>query len=221
MTFPAGVLWDMDGTLIDSEPLWLEAQQELVASFGRLWTREDGEGLVGTDMFTSAAVLRSRGVDLPMMEIMHRLSEAVAERIRRRPVWRPGAQALLNELRRNAIPMALVTSSPRIVADAVLSLLVKSPFLVSIALEDVDRPKPHPEPYLRAAQLLSVAIHDCVAFEDSRPGLLAAVASGAKTVAVPHMVDLPEGAGASIWSTLEGRAVHDLAALFVAAPVHA
>jgi len=216
MTSLAAVLWDMDGTLVDSEPLWIDAETELVGSFGQTWTRDDGMTLVGKDMSVTAAVLQSRGVDLTVTEIKQWLSGAVATRIRQRPLWRPGARTLLEDLARNHVPMALVTSSPRVVADAVMALVDGAPFSVSIALEDVREPKPSPEPYLRAAVLLETEISACVALEDSPSGLRAAVASGAVTVAVPHVVALPLHAGATIWTTLEGRSTRDLADLVVA-----
>lgn len=219
MTLTA-VLWDMDGTLVDSEPLWIDAETELVASFGRTWTVEDGMTLVGKDMFTSAAILQSRGVDLPVMEIKQWLSDAVATRIRERPTWRPGARELLEELVEHRVPMVLVTSSPRTVADAVMNLVDGTPFTASVALEDVREPKPSPEPYLSAAALLGAEISTCVALEDLPSGLRAAVASGAVTVAVPHVVGLPKDAGATIWPTLEGRRLADLTDLVVASQVH-
>lgn len=210
---PAAVLWDMDGTLVDSEPFWIQAEIELVRSFGRTWTVEDGMSLIGKDMSASAAALRARGVDLPTEEIGRRLSTVVARQVVDRPVWRPGARELLDDLAGRGVPQALVTSSPRVVADAVTDLLAGAPFAASVALEDVTTPKPAPEPYETAARLLGVPIRDCVALEDSLSGLRAAVASGAVTIAIPHVVALPADAGATIWPTLEGRGARDLAAV--------
>ncbi|WP_051681553.1 HAD family phosphatase [Cellulomonas sp. HZM] len=178
---PAAVLWDMDGTLIDTEPMWIGAEIELVSRFGGTWTHEDGLGLVGNPMLVSARTLQDRGVDLPVDEIVDFLNESVAAGVARQVPWQPGARELLDEIAAAGIRMALVTSSFRMLAEPFAR--AAGCFDVVVSGDEVVN-KPDPEPYLTAARLLGVAIEDCVAVEDSRAGITSALASGARTVGV-------------------------------------
>jgi HAD superfamily hydrolase (TIGR01509 family) len=211
---PAAILWDMDGTLVDTEPYWLAAEAELVASYGGTWTHEDGLQLVGSGLWHSAAVLQGRGVDLSADEIIELLTDRVLEQIRVSVPWRPGARELLAEVRSAGIPTALVTMSIRRMALHIASLMPEVGFDVVVAGDDVTHSKPHPEPYLHAAGLLGVDILDCVAIEDSTTGLASAVASGAVPIGVPLHSPLSEGLGYTIWPTLDARGLADVAALF-------
>ena len=211
---PAAILWDMDGTLVDTEPYWLAAEAELVASYGGTWTHEDGLQLVGSGLWHSAAVLQGRGVDLPADEIIELLTDRVLEQIRVSVPWRPGARELLAEVRAAGIPTALVTMSIRRMAIHIASLMPEAGFDVIVAGDDVTHSKPHPEPYLHAARSLDVDILDCVAIEDSTTGLASAVASGAVPIGVPLHTPLSEGLGYTIWPTLDERGLADVAALF-------
>jgi HAD superfamily hydrolase (TIGR01509 family) len=211
---PAAILWDMDGTLVDTEPYWLAAEAELVASYGGTWTHEDGLQLVGSGLWHSAAVLQGRGVDLTADEIIELLTDRVLEQIRVSVPWRPGARELLGETRAAGIPTALVTMSIRRMALHIASLMPEVGFDVVVAGDDVTHSKPHPEPYLHAASLLGVDILDCVAIEDSTTGLASAVASGAVPIGVPLHSPLSEGLGYTIWPTLDERGLADVAALF-------
>lgn len=192
---PAAVLWDMDGTLVDTEPYWLEAERELVHAWGGTWSQEDGLQLVGQGLQSSALVFQSRGVGLSVTEIIDALTDRVLEQIAVAVPWRPGARELLAEVRAAGIPTALVTMSIRRMADTIVAALDDAlgaaGFDLVVAGDEVERPKPYPDAYLRAAELLGVPIGDCVAIEDSEPGVAAAVASGATTVAVPFHVPLP------------------------------
>jgi HAD superfamily hydrolase (TIGR01509 family) len=212
--FPAAVLWDMDGTLVDTEPYWMDAERELVASFGGTWTHEDGLALVGSGLWASAEVFRGRGVELSADEIVTYLTDRVLARIKVEVPWRPGALELLAELKARGIPMALVTMSVHRMAEYVASFIDFDPFDVIVAGDDVTHAKPHPEPYLRAAELLGVSAEDCVAVEDSSTGLASAVASGATSIGVPLHVALEEGPGHTIWSSLAGKTVDDLGRVF-------
>ncbi|MGN6326153.1 HAD family hydrolase [Pseudolysinimonas sp.] len=212
---PAAVLFDMDGTLVDSEPYWMRAETELVESFGGTWTHDDALTLVGNALEVSALVLRSRGVDLEVAEIIGALTDRVMEQLRDAVPWRPGAQELLAAVRGAGIPTALVTMSWRRMALAI-GEATGAAFDVVIAGDEVERGKPDPEAYLRAAAALDVDIADCVAVEDSEVGVAAAAASGATTVAVPSHVPLPASPAYTLWDTLAGRSVADLAALHAA-----
>ncbi|HWH26029.1 MAG TPA: HAD family phosphatase [Pseudolysinimonas sp.] len=207
---PAAVLWDMDGTLVDTEPYWLRAETELVEAWGGVWSAADGLQLVGSSLEGSARVLHSRGVDLPIADIIQVMTDRVLEQIRIELPWRPGARELLTEIRQAGIPTALVTMSIRRMADHIAESLSFTGFDVIVAGDEVENGKPDPEPYLRAAAALGVTADDCVVLEDSEFGVAAGVASGATTIAVPLHVPLPLSPAYTRWSTLEGRSLADL-----------
>ncbi|WP_349904601.1 HAD family hydrolase [Parafrigoribacterium humi] len=207
---PAAVLWDMDGTLIDTEPYWLSAETQLVHSHGGVWTHEDGLTLVGNGLWESAEIFRSRGVQLTADEIVSRLTDTVLAQVRTEVPWRPGARELLLAVREAGIPTALVTMSVHRMAAYVAGSFGFDAFDVIVAGDDVTNSKPHPEPYLRAAQLLDVAPTDCVAFEDSPPGLASALASGATTIGVPLHVSIEPGPHHTVWPTLADKTLDDL-----------
>jgi HAD superfamily hydrolase (TIGR01509 family) len=203
----------MDGTLVDTEPFWFAAETELVGRFGGTWTHEQALSLVGWGLRDGARVLQDHGVLMSVDEIVDWETDFVTAHLVPPLPWRPGALALLSGLREAGVPTALVTMSVRRMAEAVAAAVPFGGFDVIVAGDDVERPKPDPEAYLRAAELLGVDVTACVAIEDSPPGLAAAVASGAATVGVPHQAVLPEGDGWRLWKTLEGRAPEDLCAL--------
>ncbi len=212
---PAAVLWDMDGTIVDSEPYWMRAETELVESFGGEWTHDDGMLLVGSGLWGSAAILQGRGVDLDAEAIVQTLTGRVQELLQEFGApWRPGALEMLTALKEAGIPMALVTSSVERMARQIADLLGFTAFDAVVAGDMVENSKPHPEAYLQAAGLLGVETHRCMAVEDSLPGIAAAVASGAVVLGVPHMVTLPKSDHYDLWPTLSGRTLDGFTELF-------
>lgn len=214
MTAPtiAAVLWDMDGTIVDTEPYWMRAETELVTEHGGTWSTEQGVQLIGSGLVQSARVLQQAGVALEVDEIINTLTDRVLVQVEQGVPWRPGARELISELRAEGIPIALVTMSIRRMALQVAAAIGDDVFDVVIAGDDVENPKPHPEPYLRAAERLGVPIGNCVAIEDSEFGLVSAVSSGAATIGVPLHLTLHEGPTHELWPVLAGRTVADLAA---------
>jgi len=174
----AAVLWDMDGTLVDSEPKWRESQTRLVAEFGGIFTGDDCLSLVGTEMVVTVEALQRAGVRLSAEEIILRITEEVTQSLRRNVIWRPGAYELVAEIMEAGIPQAIVTTSPRVVAQVVADSLPDGAITVIVAGEDVRNGKPNPEPYLLAVRTLGVTPANCVAIEDSPTGLAAAIAAG-------------------------------------------
>lgn len=214
---PAAVLWDMDGTLVDTEPYWMECEHALVAEHGGVWTQEHAHNLVGNQLTVSAQYIREHGgVDLPDEEIVDLLSAGVIERVRRRVPWRPGALALLEDLYRTGVPCALVTMSYRELAEAVVAALPPGRFATLVTGDRVDNGKPHPEPYLTAAAELGVRVQDCVAIEDSPTGVDSATAAGVPVLAVAHLVPIDPAPGRVLLTTLEGLAAADLVPLLAA-----
>ncbi|MBP1300304.1 HAD family phosphatase [Curtobacterium sp. ODYSSEY 48 V2] len=199
---PAAVLWDMDGTIIDTEPIWQQSQVELTDRYGAEWTHEDGLSLVGSGLERSGEILRDRGVDMEVEEIVLWMTDYVTQRLQGGELpWRPGARELVEELHDRGIPTALVTMSRRTMALVTADALGARGFRVVVAGDDVDRPKPHPDAYLAAAAQLGVDPTACIAIEDSATGVASAVASGAVTVAVEHIVPLSEIAGGDVHLT--------------------
>ncbi len=213
--YPAAVLWDMDGTLIDSEQYWLSSEQELAESWGAQWTSEDGEKLIGMSLYESTEIIKEKlGIDISPGEITEILTNSVTQKLEKQIIWRPGVLELMADLQAKGIKTALVTMSMRRMALSVAERLPTGHFDVVVAGDDVTRGKPHPEPYLRAAELLGVDIRDCVAIEDSLTGLTSAEASGAIAIGIPNIVLLPEQEGRIIWPTLLGLTAEDFSDLY-------
>lgn len=212
---PAAVLWDMDGTLVDTEPYWMVAETELVESFGGVWTHADCMLMVGSGLWASATILQERGVEMDADDIVQWLTNRVQAQLTEHGVpWRPGARELLAELKLAGIPMALVTMSVERMARQIVDLIDFATFDTIVAGDMVTHSKPHPEAYLSAAAFLGVNPEHCVAVEDSPTGVAAAVASGAVVIGVPHQIALPDSVLYTLWPSLAGRSVAGLTELF-------
>lgn len=200
---PAAVLWDMDGTLVDTEPFWMAAEGALAAEFGLAWTAEHAARMIGLPLVEAAEVLRAHGVDLVADDVVDRLLGQVVARVREVVPWQPGARELLDALGRAGVPCALVTMSYRPLTDAVLAGLPGDTFAVVVPGDEVTHGKPHPEPYLVAAERLGVDPTACVALEDSPPGIASALAAGARTIGVQHIAPVVARPGLSRVGSLE------------------
>ena len=213
---PAAVFWDMDGTLVDTEPYWINAEHAIVEEAGGVWNDEYAHQLVGNDLMVSAEFIRDNSpVTLDPVEIIDELLERVIAQVTVHVPWRPGAVELLTALGEAGVPNALVTMSWRSLADAVVTALPAGTFTAVITGDEVQHGKPHPEPYLAAARALGVEVGDCVAIEDSPTGVRSAVAAGVPTLAVPHVVPVPSLRGAVQVPSLRGLTPRDLRTLFV------
>ncbi len=203
-SFPAAVLWDMDGTLIDSEPFWLLSESRLAADYGTVWTEAHGQELIGKSLYDSSAIIKERLSikDLSIQEVIDRLTDDVVSHLKNQLPWRPGALELLMTIKQAGIPTALVTMSMRRMALAVADQIPFQAFDVVVAGDDVARGKPDPEPYLKAAELLGVDPMQCIAFEDSRTGLASAEAAGCVAVGIPNIVSIPQAPGRILFDSL-------------------
>ena len=211
---PAAVLWDMDGTLVDTEPYWIEVEYELVAEHGGTWSMEHALNLVGNDLLVSGEYIRRHGgVDLPASEIVDRLLDGVISRINDRVPWQPGAVELLAALGAAGVPCALVTMSYERFVAPVLEALPAGTFATVVTGDRVAVGKPHPEPYLRAAAELGVDPGACLAIEDSNTGAKSAVAAGCTVLVIPNHVPVLEGERRVFRDSLTGLDVAGLRSL--------
>jgi HAD superfamily hydrolase (TIGR01509 family) len=216
---PAAVLFDLDGTLIDSEDLWWEAECLTVAGWGGTWTREDQAHCLGGPLERVTTYMADRtGADVGAAVIGSRILDTMEGLLRSGNLdWRPGALELLVECRDRGVRTALVSNSHRRLLDAVADAVAHHPgipdpaFDATVAGDEVDEGKPHPEPYLSAAKALRVDIADCVVIEDSPTGVASGQASGAFVLAVPHLVAVPEAPRRVVLHTLDGVTVDDIA----------
>lgn len=211
---PAAVLFDLDGTLIDTEPLWMAQEQALARAHGGTWTTEQAVSCIGNPIPVSAARLRDEGgVRLTVVEIVNRLLDGVVGAVGDAVPWQPGSRELLAALGEAGVPLALVTMSYRRLAEAVLRDLPPGTFAAVVTGDEVERGKPHPEPYLTGAALLGADPRRCVVVEDSPAGIASGLAAGATVVAVPHVAPLPESPEVTVVAGLADLDPSRLAAL--------
>jgi len=211
----AAVLFDMDGTLIDSERLWDVAMDELAAAYGGRLSRRARQAMVGTSMAESMRILHTE-LDQPWRDPavgIAFLEKRVAELFVTDLQWRPGAAELLREVRAAGLPTALVTSSARMLVEIALGTLGRENFDVVVCGDEVSANKPDPLPYLTAAERLGVPVERCVAIEDSPAGVTSALTAGATVVAVEGAAPLPPMDGVHRLSTLAGVDLAFLASL--------
>nr|WP_199521047.1 HAD family phosphatase [Jiangella anatolica] len=212
---PAAVLWDMDGTIVDTEPLWMGAEEALVLRHGGTWTEADSLSLVGSDLLESAAYIRERG-DIPMTppQIVDHLVGEVMAGLAGDVTWQLGVFELLTELRALGVPQALVTMSYRRLAMAVVDRLPAGLFDAVVTGDEVTNGKPHPEPYLTAARAVGADPAECVVIEDSPRGAAAGLAAGALVLSVPNAVAAVPEPGLVVIDSLAGVRAADLLTLF-------
>jgi HAD superfamily hydrolase (TIGR01509 family) len=218
----SAVLFDMDGTLVETEELWGEAMAALAGRLGGTFSPEGREQTVGTSMRVAMGVLYA---DLGVERTHAQLGEdarwvedetAALMSLRGMP-WRPGARELLTAVREAGPATALVTTTPRRIADIVLDRIAaelgSSPFDVTVCGDEVPARKPDPAPYLQAMAALGVEPASSVVVEDSLVGVTAGLAAGAAVLGVPSLQPLEPMPGLVLRSSLAHLTVADLAEL--------
>ncbi len=199
------VLWDMDGTLVDTEPYWVDTEFAMAEKYGGTWSHEHAMNLVGNALLDSGDYIRAHmGIDRTPQQIVDELLDGVVARVEESVPWRPGGQELLADLVRHGVPCALVTMSWQRFVDPILAQLPSDTFASVVTGDRVELGKPHPEPYLTAAADLGLAPEDCVAIEDSNTGATSAAAAGCTVVCVPNHVPMQEGERRVFVETLAG-----------------
>jgi HAD superfamily hydrolase (TIGR01509 family) len=206
------VLFDMDGTLVDSEKTWQIALSDLAASHGGTLSDSARRALLGA---TTADSMRIVYDDLRQPWQDHEaggrwLEARVMELFGLGLEWQPGARELLLAVRAAGLKTALVTATARHITEVMLDTLGRDNFDAVVTQDDVVNGKPDPEPYRHAAGLLGVPIGACVAIEDSVAGATSAIAAGCAVLAVPSEMDLPDSLGAATVSSLTGVGPDDL-----------
>ena len=195
-SFPAAILFDHDGTLVDTEPVWAAAKVALAAEFGGIWTEQDTLDCLGLSMKFTLDRLRERGVDLPDEQINERLVAKVREALAHQQVeFLPGIERFLTQVRDAQIPAAIVTNATTSIAQRTADAAPEGTFSVIIGNDETTHPKPDPQPYLLAAQRLGVEPSRCVAVEDSPSGVRSATAAGMKVIVVPGELEVPAELG--------------------------
>ncbi|RMB86841.1 hydrolase [Streptomyces shenzhenensis] len=200
------VLFDMDGTLVDTERLWWEAVEQVA---GRPLTAADQPEVLGRAVEDTAGWLAAAG-GRPPAELAGALQREFTARVRTGIVPRPGALDLLDALGRAGVPTALVTASPRAVADIVLDALGPGRFAASVTADDTGRTKPAPDPYLTACRALGVDPAACVAVEDTDTGVASAEAAGCAVLAVPSLAPIEAAPGRTVRDSLVGVTPEEL-----------
>jgi HAD superfamily hydrolase (TIGR01509 family) len=214
VTLPNAVLWDMDGTLVDTEPYWMECEFELAEKYGGTWTQENALAVVGGDLTDSATYMRATmGIDRTPRQIVEELLDGVVARVQQHVPWRPGARELLTGLRDLDVPCALVTMSWRRFVEPIVATLPEDTFAALVCGDEVAHGKPHPEPYLLAADRLGFAATQTLAIEDSPTGTASAVAAGCQVLVVPSHVPVPPGERRVLRESLVGIEPQDLGTL--------
>ncbi len=210
----AGVAFDMDGLLVDSEPLWFLAESAVMARLGGAWGPADQHALVGGSLGSTVGYLLAKATRPADPAAVGRwLIETMVDLVSTRPlIVLPGTAELVAEVHAAGLPCALVTSSVPAVVDAVLARLDVR-FDVIICAADVARAKPDPEGYLLAAAKLGVDPRRCIALEDSPNGVAAAESAGYHVVAVPSIVPVPARPGRVLLGTLADVTLAELRAL--------
>ncbi|MGI5215194.1 HAD family hydrolase [Plantactinospora sp. CA-290183] len=209
------MLFDMDGTLVDSEKLWDIGLRELAAHYGGTLSEAGRRAMIGSDSPTSMRILHEdlaqpwRDPAVSAAWLDRRISELFVSDLR----WRPGALGLLRAVRAAGIPTALVTSTNRVLVEVALETLGRDSFDVVVCGDEVTATKPDPAPYLTAARLLDVPINRCVAIEDSPTGVASALASGAAVLGVPSEVPIDPCEGLHLLESLTGVDLELLASL--------
>lgn len=214
---PAAVLLDMDGTLVDSEKVWDVSLDQLAVHLGGELTPPLRASLTGSSIGGTIATLHAAfGVDPAVSEAASTayLLDRTETLFRTDIEWRPGAKSLLAELRSASIPTALVTSTARRLTEIVLDAIGRQWFDATVCGDEVVHPKPHPDPYRRAAELLAVTAADCVAIEDSDIGTTSAAAAGCAVLTVPCDTPVPSGPGRTFAPSLLGIGLAELKALY-------
>jgi HAD superfamily hydrolase (TIGR01509 family) len=215
LTKPAAILFDMDGTLIDSEPIWFATEIAILAEYGYELGREHWVAVLGQPNEVAVSyLLEVSGIPLTPAQLNQRIEDAMAARMSAGIELMAGAKELLTEVGAVGVPAALVSASSRRIVDSCLGSIGAHHFRFTISGDDVTQGKPHPEPYLTAARLLDADPADCVVIEDSPSGSASGAAAGCRVIAIPHAAPIAEHPLITVVDSLESVNLERLRRLF-------
>ena len=203
------VLFDMDGTLVETESLWKLSERQTMTHFGQQWTKEDEVDATGGPFERVAQIMADRaGVSIDAINSV--LDDTIQGLFRNNEiVVQTGVTELVAEIESAGLPIALVSNSYRALVDIIKSR-VDVDFALTIAGDEVPEPKPDPGPYLLAAERLGVDIKNCVVLEDSEPGIASGIACGAGVIAIPGQFEVPSGPRIKVVKSLYEVSLADL-----------
>lgn len=219
------VLFDMDGTLVQTEEYWGEALDELAERLGGRFSAPARESTVGTSMRRSMSVLYADiGVQRTEGELQadaRWVEDRAGELMGAGIAWRPGARELVEAVQAAGLATALVTTTPRRLADIVLRSIEADlgydPFDMTLCGDEVPERKPDPAPYRQAATSLGADPRECVVIEDSLVGVSSGLAAGMAVLGVPALQPVPPAPGLTLRESLVGVDVRLLAGILAAA----
>jgi HAD superfamily hydrolase (TIGR01509 family) len=207
----SALLVDMDGTLVETETRWYEAETSIMTSLGALWTPADQAVLVGGPLMRALEYMSERAGGVPVSELEDLLLDRMEALLDAKPVeYQPGAIEIVDQANAAGIPVALVSASTRRLVDSVLRHIGDHHFETTVAGDETARTKPHPEPYLTAAARLGVDPSRAVVLEDSPTGVRAGLASGAFVVGIPHVAPVEPAPRLRLVDTLAGVSLNDI-----------
>ena len=193
----------MDGLFLDSEPQWHLSQQEICARYSYSWDDDDQRICIGGPLSRVGDYISDICAhDMTGPQVVQELTEMMLVKLSTKAILMPGAFDAVERVRK-AMPVALVSASPRILMDAALTTLPANFFQFSISADDVARTKPFPDPYIEAAKRMGVTTSSCVVFEDSLTGIASAKSAGCAVVAVPHYVEVALAPKVRVLTSLE------------------
>ncbi len=188
----SAILFDMDGTLIDSEPLWLEAEIEIMEELGCNWDQQDQINCLGGPIDKTENYMQDRSNNIkPFGYFTKKLDDVMEKKLSTKLNLIPNALEIVNDCKRSELKIALVTASSGRLMSAVLKRFPVGIFDTTVSYDDVKRSKPDPEPYLLASKTLGVDITNCVVIEDSLTGVQSGLNAGAQVIGIPHLVKMP------------------------------
>jgi HAD superfamily hydrolase (TIGR01509 family) len=217
---PSAVLFDMDGTLVETEQMWGEALAALARRHGGEVSPAARAATVGTSMPVALGILYADlGLDADDDERLVAdtlwVEDLMVELLAADLQWQPGARELLAEVRTSGVPTALVTTTPRRLADPLIGRMAADlgapPFDVTVCGDEVPATKPDPAPYRQAMAALGVEPAGSVVIEDSPSGAAAGLAAGAAVLGVPSLQPIPPAPGLVLRDTLAGVGLAELA----------
>jgi HAD superfamily hydrolase (TIGR01509 family) len=213
------VIFDLDGTLVDSEPNYYEASRRLLAEHGIAFTWQDNEQYVGISTWETLGAWQERyGITAPRIELLGELNHRYLELARTATRTYPEMRKFVELLAGAGVPMAVASGSSPEAIEAILAGTGLDAYLrTTVSADEVAHGKPAPDVFLEAARRLGADPADCVVLEDAAPGAAAAHAAGMRCIAIPYVAaqaDAPEFARAGLLlrggqEEFTARAAHD------------